>query len=76
MIEQQPSDKGLNVCEALKFIGIDSPGAMQQYWKSAFTLHKLKENTDLKLAALIEPLAVASRCEVKWFDIRRNSSCY
>ncbi len=56
------SDKGFNhICEELKFIGIDSPGAMQQYWNvPAFTLHKLKENTDLKLAALIEPLSVAT----------------
>ncbi|WP_300023069.1 alcohol dehydrogenase catalytic domain-containing protein [uncultured Maribacter sp.] len=55
------SDKGFNhICEELKFIGIDSPGAMQQYWNvPAFTLHKLKEETDLKLAALIEPLSVA-----------------
>ncbi|MEP2240229.1 MAG: zinc-binding dehydrogenase [Maribacter sp.] len=55
------SDKGFNhICEELKFIGIDSPGAMQQYWNvPAFTLHKLREETDLKLAALIEPLSVA-----------------
>ena len=58
----KPSDKGFNhICEELKFIGIDSPGAMQQYWNvPAFTLHKLKETTDLKLAALIEPLSVAA----------------
>ncbi len=57
----KPSDKGFNhVCEDLKFIGIDSPGSMQQYWNvPAFTLHKLKAETDLKLAALIEPLSVA-----------------
>lgn len=57
----KPSDKGFNhICEDLKFIGIDSPGSMQQYWNvPAFTLHKLKQETDLKLAALIEPLAVA-----------------
>ncbi|TMU57308.1 zinc-dependent alcohol dehydrogenase [Flagellimonas algicola] len=57
----KPSDKGFNhICEDLKFIGIDSPGSMQQYWNvPAFTLHKLKPETDLKLAALIEPLAVA-----------------
>jgi len=55
------SDKGFNhICEDLKFIGIDSPGSMQQYWNvPAFTLHKLKVETDLKLAALIEPLSVA-----------------
>ncbi|AUP80529.1 zinc-dependent alcohol dehydrogenase [Flavivirga eckloniae] len=58
----KPSDKGFNhICEELKFIGIDSPGAMQEYWNvPAFTLHKLKDNTDLKLAALIEPLSVAT----------------
>ena len=57
----KPSDKGFNhICEDLKFIGIDSPGSMQQYWNvPAFTLHKLKDETDLKLAALIEPLSVA-----------------
>ncbi len=57
----KPSDKGFNhICEDLKFIGIDSPGSMQQYWNvPAFTLHKLRAETDLKLAALIEPLAVA-----------------
>ncbi|WP_317195138.1 zinc-dependent alcohol dehydrogenase [Algoriphagus oliviformis] len=57
----QPSDKGFNhICEKLKFIGIDSPGSMQQYWNiPAFVLHKLKPETDLKLAALIEPLSVA-----------------
>ncbi len=57
----KPSDKGFNhICEELKFIGIDSPGSMQQFWNvPAFTLHKLEEETDLKLAALIEPLSVA-----------------
>ena len=40
----KPSDKGFNhVCEDLKFIGIDSPGSMQQFWNvPAFTLHKLR----------------------------------
>jgi len=58
---EKPSDKGYShVCKDLKFIGIDSPGAMQQYWNvPAFTLHKLSEKTDLKLAALVEPLSVA-----------------
>lgn len=57
----KPSDKGFNhICENLKFIGIDSPGSMQQYWNvPSFTLHKLKAETDLKLAALVEPLSVA-----------------
>ena len=58
---EKASDKGYShICEELKFIGIDSPGAMQQYWNvPAFTLHKLSDKTDLKLAALVEPLAVA-----------------
>lgn len=58
---EKPSDKGFShICEDLKFIGIDSPGAMQQYWNvPAFTLHKLSAATDLRLAALIEPLSVA-----------------
>ncbi|CDF79881.1 threonine dehydrogenase and related Zn-dependent dehydrogenases [Formosa agariphila KMM 3901] len=62
------SDKGFNhICEELKFIGIDSEGAMQQYWNvPTFVLHKLKETTDLKLAALIEPLSVATH------DVRRS----
>lgn len=59
--EEAPSDKGFShIAKKLKFIGIDSPGAFQQYWNvPAFTLHKLQETTDLKLAALIEPLSVA-----------------
>ncbi len=58
---EKPSDKGLShICEDLKFIGIDSTGAMQQFWNvPAFTLHKLPPETDLTLAALVEPLAVA-----------------
>jgi len=58
---EKPSDKGFShICKDLKFIGIDSPGAMQQYWNvPAFTLHRLPANTDLKLAALVEPLSVA-----------------
>lgn len=58
---EKPSDKGYrHICEDLKFIGIDSPGAMQQYWNvPAFTLHKIPPETDLQLAALTEPLAVA-----------------
>ncbi|WP_372772057.1 zinc-binding dehydrogenase [Mangrovibacterium sp.] len=65
---QAESDKGFgHIAKKLKFIGIDSPGAMQQYWNvQAFTLHKLNEETDLKLAALVEPLSVACH------DVRRG----
>ncbi len=58
---EDASDKGhSHICKKLKFVGIDSEGALQQYWNvPAFTLHKLPATIDLKLAALIEPLAVA-----------------
>ncbi|MDW7692008.1 alcohol dehydrogenase catalytic domain-containing protein [Flammeovirgaceae bacterium SG7u.111] len=58
---EKPSDKGFShICKDLKFIGIDSPGAMQEYWNvPVFTLHKLPQDIDMKLAALIEPLSVA-----------------
>ncbi|HEV2378372.1 MAG TPA: alcohol dehydrogenase catalytic domain-containing protein [Terriglobia bacterium] len=49
-----------HVCQKLKFIGIDSPGALQGLWTvPAHTLHRLPESIPLDLAALIEPLAVA-----------------
>ncbi len=71
----KPSDKGFNhVCEELKFIGIDSPGSMQQYWNvPAFTLHKLKAETDLKLAALIEPLSVAAH-DVRLSELKEGET--
>jgi (R,R)-butanediol dehydrogenase/meso-butanediol dehydrogenase/diacetyl reductase len=58
---EMPSDNGYrHIGQNLKFIGIDSPGGMQQYWNvPAFTLHKLPENLSLQLGAMIEPLAVA-----------------
>lgn len=56
-----PSDNGYrHIGQHLKFIGIDSPGGMQQFWNvPAFTLHRLPDHLSLKLGALIEPLAVA-----------------
>lgn len=58
---EMPADNGFrHIGQNLKFIGIDSPGGMQQYWNvPAFTLHKLPENLSLQLGAMIEPLAVA-----------------
>ncbi|MBB4080532.1 2-desacetyl-2-hydroxyethyl bacteriochlorophyllide A dehydrogenase [Lewinella aquimaris] len=69
----KPSDKGHNhIASALKFIGIDSPGAMQPYWNvPAFTLHKLPDTSDLRLAALIEPLAVACH-DVRLSGLKEN----
>lgn len=49
-----------HICQKLKFIGIDSPGAMQGVWTvPAHTLHRLPDNLSLEQGALIEPLAVA-----------------
>jgi (R,R)-butanediol dehydrogenase/meso-butanediol dehydrogenase/diacetyl reductase len=55
------ADKGIShICRNLKFLGIDTPGAFQSSWTvPAFTIHRLPPETDLKLAALTEPLAVA-----------------
>ena len=59
-----------HVCQNLDFIGIDSPGAMQQRWTvPANTLIRLPESLPLKSAALVEPTAVAvhdvGRAEVR-----------
>lgn len=49
-----------HVCQNLDFIGIDSPGAMQQLWTvPAATLIRLPGTLPLRLAALVEPTAVA-----------------
>lgn len=49
-----------HVCQNLKFMGIDTPGAFQSSWTvKARTLHKLPDNVSLKQGALVEPLAVA-----------------
>ncbi|MFF3909636.1 zinc-binding dehydrogenase [Streptomyces sp. NPDC001848] len=49
-----------HICQNLDFIGIDSPGAMQQRWTvPAATLVRLPESVSLDRAALVEPTAVA-----------------
>ncbi|KUF09921.1 Zn-dependent alcohol dehydrogenase [Pseudoponticoccus marisrubri] len=49
-----------HVSHNLKFIGLDTDGALQQLWNvPAFTLHRLPEGLRLDHAALIEPVAVA-----------------
>lgn len=49
-----------HICMNMKFMGIDSPGAFQEYWKvDASTVFKLPATLPLKTSALIEPLAVA-----------------
>jgi (R,R)-butanediol dehydrogenase/meso-butanediol dehydrogenase/diacetyl reductase len=55
-----------HVCQRLTFIGIDSPGAMQQSWVvPERTLVRIPAGLDLRSAALIEPTAVAVH------DVRR-----
>jgi 2-desacetyl-2-hydroxyethyl bacteriochlorophyllide A dehydrogenase len=49
-----------HICHHLNFIGIDSPGAMQQRWTvPADTLVRLPDALALDRAALVEPVAVA-----------------
>ncbi|MFF7982845.1 zinc-binding dehydrogenase [Streptomyces sp. NPDC007901] len=49
-----------HICQHLDFIGIDSPGAMQQRWTvPSSTLIRLPETLPLDQAALVEPTAVA-----------------
>ncbi len=65
---ETPADRGhSHVARGLRFLGIDTPGAFQSSWTvPAFTLHHLPEAVDLRLAALVEPLAVACH------DVRRG----
>ncbi len=52
--------EGAHIRPGSKFIGIDTPGALQYSWiVPAYTLHKLPDNLPLDVAALTEPLAVA-----------------
>ena len=55
------ADKGLShIARNLRFLGIDTPGAFQSSWTvPAFTIHRLPPELDLRVAALVEPLAVA-----------------
>jgi (R,R)-butanediol dehydrogenase / meso-butanediol dehydrogenase / diacetyl reductase len=56
-----------HVCQNLNFVGIDSPGALQPLWNvPASTLIGVQPATDLRAAALIEPVAVAVH------DVRRG----
>ncbi len=49
-----------HICQKLKFLGIDTPGAFQGSWTvPAHTLHHLPDGLALDKAAMIEPIAVA-----------------
>ena len=49
-----------HICQNLKFLGLDTDGALQQSWTVPdYTVHKLPSSLSLKNAALVEPVAVA-----------------
>lgn len=49
-----------HICHNLKFLGIDTPGALQGMWTvPAHTLHRLPDSLSLRQGALVEPIAVA-----------------
>ncbi len=49
-----------HICHNLKFLGLDTDGAMQEIWNvPAHTLHAIPAELSMKHAALIEPVAVA-----------------
>jgi 2-desacetyl-2-hydroxyethyl bacteriochlorophyllide A dehydrogenase len=59
-----------HICQNLKFIGIDAPGALQGAWTvPAHTLHRLPEGLPLRDAALVEPIAVACH-DVRMGEVR------
>lgn len=56
-----------HICQNLNFIGIDSPGALQEQWNvPADVLVKIPAGVRLDHAALVEPVAVAVH------DVRRS----
>jgi 2-desacetyl-2-hydroxyethyl bacteriochlorophyllide A dehydrogenase len=56
-----------HICQHLDFVGIDSPGALQEQWTvPASLVVPLPEGVSLEHAALVEPLAVAVH------DVRRS----
>ena len=58
----------IHICHNLKFLGLDTDGAFQQFWNvPAHTVHKLPQQVSLKHAALIEPVSVACH------DVRRGA---
>jgi (R,R)-butanediol dehydrogenase/meso-butanediol dehydrogenase/diacetyl reductase len=61
-----------HICQNLKFLGIDTPGAFQSYWTvPAHTLHHLPNNLSLIHGAMIEPLAVACH-DVRLGEVKAN----
>jgi len=50
-----------HICHNLNFLGVDTPGAFQASWTvPAHTLHHIPDTIDMRQAAMIEPVAVAT----------------
>lgn len=61
-----------HVCQHLVFVGLDSPGAMQQIWTvDEQILVSLPPDLPLRVAALAEPVAVAAH-DVGRADVRKD----
>ena len=61
-----------HICHNLKFIGIDTPGALQGLWTvPAHTLHRLPEALSLRQGAMVEPIAVACH-DVRMGEVREG----
>jgi (R,R)-butanediol dehydrogenase / meso-butanediol dehydrogenase / diacetyl reductase len=61
-----------HICHNLKFIGIDTPGALQGMWTvPAQTLHRLPEQLALREGAMVEPLAVACH-DVRMSELKED----
>jgi 2-desacetyl-2-hydroxyethyl bacteriochlorophyllide A dehydrogenase len=59
-----------HICHNLKFIGIDTPGALQGMWTvPAHTLHRLPDSLALREGAMVEPVAVACH-DVRMSDLK------
>lgn len=59
-----------HICHKLKFLGLDTDGAMQEVWNvPAHTLHILPDDMRMDHAALIEPVAVACH-DVRMSDLK------
>jgi (R,R)-butanediol dehydrogenase/meso-butanediol dehydrogenase/diacetyl reductase len=61
-----------HICQHLTFVGIDSPGALQEYWTvPAGLIHCVSASVPLQHAALVEPLAVACH-DARRGDVREG----
>ncbi|MCW1950116.1 MAG: alcohol dehydrogenase catalytic domain-containing protein [Octadecabacter sp.] len=62
----------VHICHNLKFLGLDTDGAMQEIWTvPAHTLHGLPDDIRMDHAALIEPVAVACH-DVRLSDLQNG----